>query len=503
MASLAQLKSKWFLPMSGEVCGVPGSRHPIEESGGPAISISTDGNTVTPLIDGQAYMARWATLMRGLSGAADEAYHAGWRLEMVEPMGPGTGTHALDDIKRVKTAGSTPFVLLSEHISSIATNRVAVGWLHLNLVFTACRDNRYPPAGSNHQKMAVFKSSTGDEAVLGSIDLSTTRWDTPAHTVSSPTHDTGVSVVGPALTDLDICVRDRWNDSTRTLGMTPRILPQPLITSRMATGPASGTHSIQVLRTYGITRKFFGYSWSPTGEFTVWASYLNAITKASQYIYIEDQYFLPWDYPPRFARAAGPGRNCDIVFQLGEAMKRGVNVVILTPSNAEDATHMYQKYQRDLGVNYLLGVRAAGSSGDVVVASLQNGTKDVYVHSKLMLVDDELLLIGSTNIGHRSMSHDGEVHVAVVDAAETLAREFRKSLWAEHSGRSPGALDDPAVAFGLFKADTAASAGHLKPYPVDPLSVYPPGPGTKNPPKGHASALRNVIDPYAGPPALA
>jgi hypothetical protein len=80
---------------------------------------------------------------------------------------------------------------------------------------------------------------------------------------------------------------------------------------------------------------------------------------------------------------------------------------------------------------------------------------------------------------------------------------FRKTLWTEHTGRDSGTLDDPIAAFALFKADTAASAGHLRPYPVDPLAVYPPGPGTARPPVGHARALHDLIDPYAGPPALA
>ncbi len=192
----------------------------------------------------------------------------------------------------------------------------------------------------------------------------------------------------------------------------------------------------------------------------------------------------------------------DIVYQLGEAMRRGVNVAVVTPSNAEDSTHVYQKYQRDIGVNYLKSVRAAGSAGDVVVASLQNGTSDVYVHSKLMLVDDEFLLIGTTNVGQRSMTHDGEIHIGVVDANEDFAREYRKALWAEHTGRAASALDDPTAAFALFKADMAASAGHLKPYPADPLSVYPPAAGTTAPPRGHGAFIRNLIDPYAGPSAL-
>jgi phosphatidylserine/phosphatidylglycerophosphate/cardiolipin synthase-like enzyme len=513
MPSLDQLKAKWFLPMAGDVLGVPQGRA-TEGGSGPQLSVSTDGNTVEMLIDGKAYMKRWHDEMTKLSRAAGaEAYHAGWRLEAVYPLGyqtPPIPPTALEDMDAAHTGGAAVYPLLSMHIGAVVTNRVTMDSLQLQyFISRACLDARFPPAGSNHQKMVVFKTSGAGTAVLGSVDISKTRWDDSTHasTVAGrdpegkPTHDTGVAIIGPAVADLDICFRERWNDSSRTFGMGP--LWQPLITTPVASPPVGGTHSVQVLRIFGITRVLSGYTWSPRGEFTVWASYLNAIRAAARYIYIEDQYFLPWDYPPRFSRPAGPGRDVDIVYQLGEAMKRGVNVVVLTPSNAEDAWHHYQKYQRDLGVNYLSSVRTAGSPGDIVVASLQNGTSDVYVHSKLMLVDDELLLIGSANVGQRSMTYDGEVHVGIVDAAETLPREFRKTLWAEHMGRAAGALDDPAAAFALFKDDTGASAGHLKPYPFDKLAVFPVGPGTTGPPIGHGRVLRNGIDPYAGPPALA
>jgi phosphatidylserine/phosphatidylglycerophosphate/cardiolipin synthase-like enzyme len=308
-------------------------------------------------------------------------------------------------------------------------------------------------------------------------------------------------IVGPAVVDVEKTFRDRWNDSTRHLGLEPVLHEQPLITTPYAAAPAAGTHSVQVLRTYGITSKTFGYSWSPTGEFTVWASYLNAIRRAARYIYIEDQYFLPFDWPPCYSRS-GPARDTDLIYQLGEAMKRGVTVIVVTPSNTDDSTHLYQKYQRDLGVNYLAGVKAAGAAGDIIVAALKHGTTDVYVHSKLMIVDDEFVLIGSTNVGQRSMTHDSELHIGVVDSAGTFARALRTAIWHEHTDRDPAALEDPVAAIARFRDDVAASAGHLKPYPVNPLDVYPAVPGSRSPPIGHVELLRLLIDPYAGPPGL-
>lgn len=508
--TLEHLKSKWFLPMDGSApCGVPCHR---AEGSGPVLSVSTDHNTVMPLIDGQAYMSQWHDHVVALRGASDaELYHAGWRFDAVDTLGATSGgPDALADTSGAEAGGARCYPLLCRSIGVSAFNLPSVVRLREHGVSTACLDGRFPPGGSNHQKFAVMKSSTGSLALLGSVDIAKPRWDTSAHRPVDPdrdprygkqTHESGVRIVGPAVVDIEKTFRDRWNDSTRHLGLEPPWPAQPPIATPYAAPRPAGTHSVQVLRTYGITSKAFGYSWSPSGEFTVWASYLNAIRRAATYIYIEDQYLLPFDWPPCYSRS-GLARDTDLIYQLGEAMKRGVTVVIVTPSNTEDPAHIYQKYQRDLGINYLMGVTAAGARGDVVVAALKNGRTDVYVHSKLMIVDDELTLIGSTNVGQRSMTHDAELHAGIVDRAGAFARALRTAIWQEHSGRDAASLEDPAAAIGLFRDDVAASSGHLKPYPVDPRAVYPPAPGSSPPPIGHARLIRLLIDPYAGPPGL-
>ena len=512
MPTLEELKNRWFIPIGeGSGHGVPNRRH-TEDAGINTLEVSTDGNLVTPLIDGSNFMREWHDRLTALTtGSGDrELFHANWRFEGVKTLGNSvSGNDALEDVDDAEAAGVATYVLTCRNAMVLVFNNPTIIWLRLHGVWTTCMDNRFPAGGSNHHKFAVHKSGSSAVAVLGSIDISKTRWDRPAHAPvdpdrhpwGGPTHDTGVLLQGPAVVDVERSYRERWNDSTRTFGMEPLAPPQPLISTPLSAPAATGTHSVQVLRTYGITNTFFGYSWSPRGEFTVWASYLNAFARAERYLYIEDQYFLPFDWPPCFSRS-GAARNTDLIYQLGEAMKRGVNVCILTPSNAEDSTHVFQKYQRDIGVNYLLSVRAAGSPGDVVVASLQNSGTDVYIHSKLLIADDEFVAIGSTNVGQRSMTHDGELHIGVVDGDNLFARELRKTLWAEHTSRSAASLDDPAAAFLQFKADTAASHGHLKPYPVDPLSVFPATPGSTPPPRGHARLIRNLVDPYAGPPGI-
>jgi len=510
MPTLAELKSKWFIPMSGDVLGVPCRRHDGAQS---QLSASTDGNVVTPLIDGEAYMARWrGELLKLHHKPGAEFMHTGWRLDDVKTLGKTkAGGEALAAMNDADGASVACFVLACRNLACLFSNVPSLIKLDLNAA--PALDERFPIAGSNHQKFSVFKSADAAVAMLGSVDITKDRWDRIKHETGdldrpkTPTHDAGVAIKGPAVRDVELTYRERWNDSTRTIGLTPGIVPRPLITSAPAASspvgaPAEHTHSVQILRTYGITRELFGYSWSPSGEFTVWASYLNAITKAEQYIYIEDQYCLPWGWPPRFA-LSGNSRSVDIIFQLGEAMKRGVQVAILVPGKDEDPTAIWQKYQRDIGVNYLTGVKAAGASGDIVVASLTNGTTSIYVHSKLMIVDDELVLIGSANVGQRSMTHDGELHAGVVDSDGKFARELRQALWAEHTGRGAETLGDPLAAYALFAEDTAASVHHrLRPYPVNPNVVFPPAADTPEPWYAHVMIM-SFIEPFAGPPGLA
>lgn len=76
-------------------------------------------------------------------------------------------------------------------------------------------------------------------------------------------------------------------------------------------------------------------------------------------------------------------------------------------------------------------------------------TNQVYVHSKLMIIDDRMVLIGSANINDRSLlgSRDSEIGVVIEDKefinssmsgkpwnAGKFALSLRLSLWCEHLG---------------------------------------------------------------------
>ena len=515
-AALKRLKSKWFIDPSKPISVMP----PPGRHAGSLVSVSTDGNLVTPLIDGETYMRQWGDSLASMSSGGtlrSQLFHAGLALDNVPVRGKTTaGWAALDLIENAQRINNVEvFGMVSDHgYYGNAENKETLDWLFQHGVYNVRRDPRYPNlaagglcCGANHQKFACLGTPSDRHAILGSADIHSGRWDTTAHTTPNrdrpgkPTHELGFMIRGPAVVEMETSFLERWNDSTRTRllpekpfpPLVPRLyrLPPPIVSSWPAWVTAiRGTHSVQVLHTYGRTSR--GYSWSGVGEFTIWASYLNAISRATSYIYIEDQYFMPFAFPPLFESPPSLARDSDLIFQLGEAIGRGVKVLVVVPTATEEKGPLpkFQRYQRDIGVDYLNKVAAkARRPNDFTIASLNNGTEDIYVHSKLMIVDDEFVLLGSANVNQKSMTHDTEIDVGVVDADGMFVKDLRKSLWAEHLTTSLSAVDDPMIGYDLMRAAATkrGRTGHTIPYDVQ-LSQ----------PRGHKLAIAR-IDPYAGP----
>ena len=87
------------------------------------------------------------------------------------------------------------------------------------------------------------------------------------------------------------------------------------------------------------------------------------------------------------------------------------------------------------------------------------GTRHVYVHAKMMLVDDVWATIGSANILQRSFHADTELNASFWHRA--TVRALRTDLLAEHLALDTGAIDLAAAlrAFGeRARANRAARA---------------------------------------------
>jgi phosphatidylserine/phosphatidylglycerophosphate/cardiolipin synthase-like enzyme len=85
----------------------------------------------------------------------------------------------------------------------------------------------------------------------------------------------------------------------------------------------------------------------------------------------------------------------------------------------------------------------------------------IDMHSKVMIVDDEWLRVGSANLSNRSMGVDTECDMVI--EAHGLARvadrirAFRDGLLAEHTGSTPAAVARAIAQHGTM----AAAIAHL------------------------------------------
>jgi phosphatidylserine/phosphatidylglycerophosphate/cardiolipin synthase-like enzyme len=93
-----------------------------------------------------------------------------------------------------------------------------------------------------------------------------------------------------------------------------------------------------------------------------------------------------------------------------------------------------------------------------IFTPVTKGGEDIYVHAKLMIVDDAILKIGSANLNNRSMGLDSECDLALeaTTDAETGAMEaLRTRLIAEHTGAPEEAVRTSFARTGSILATIA------------------------------------------------
>ena len=65
--------------------------------------------------------------------------------------------------------------------------------------------------------------------------------------------------------------------------------------------------------------------------------------------------------------------------------------------------------------------------------------REIYIHSKLLLVDDAFFTLGSANMNVRSMVSDSEINIATVDPKS--AQNLRKIIWGQLAGNTDARSD--------------------------------------------------------------
>ena len=500
MTSLQELKRRWFVDVDQEDRFPPQGRHP-----GSLVQPHTDGNLVEPLIDGAAIMSDFYIRLNEMrqSEQSDQCYAmlAAMGINPVKPLGENEpGVDIMSLILEAAESGVNVYFLVSGQPGLGTISKTFAKKLIQKGGYGAV-DNRYPGlAGGHHQKFNITREPDGEwTAIASSADFFYARWDTPDHSPDNPnrpkqggpTHDTGLKVRGPGVRDLLLSFAERWNDSSSAIGTSPPInssIPDSILEEEM---PAVGPHSVQVLRSYPLIKGVKAYSWSNVGEYTVWAAYLNAIKQARRYIYIEDQYLYTFHDPPYIETTSGLKRETDYVYQMGEALKRGVDIVALVPGRNNYFWKHYEIRQRRIAAQYLREISESDPKhGNFVICTLNNGGPDAVIHSKLLLADDEYALIGSANICQRSIANLSELQLGVVDPEDRLVRDLRLALWQEHLELdSSDSLLDSRLGVEQWHDNAARGLGRLHLFRSKRPKVEFP----------YRFLFNKLVDPYNGP----
>ena len=166
------------------------------------------------------------------------------------------------------------------------------------------------------------------------------------------------------------------------------------------------------------------------GERSIFDQYRAAIGAARHSIYIENQFIE--------VRA--------IVDDLRDALERGVEVAVVLPDDPDpDFVTFNARPER---AEFLKARDALGAFDNFTLVGLAGLAEDgrragVYVHSKLMLVDDAWATVGSANLHHYSLTGNAEINASFADAR--AVRALRCELLAEHLNEDTSGLDGRAA----------------------------------------------------------
>lgn len=283
----------------------------------------------------------------------------------------------------------------------------------------------HPVGACHHQKIVVIDDAV---AFCGGIDMTSDRWDTPEHRdrdfrrrspggrLYEPFHDTTMAVDGEAARALGDIARKRWTSAT---GEEIEAPPESLDAWPPSLSPLARDVEVGI----GRTLPAYGDQEQVAEIERLW---LAAIASARHRIYIEAQYFAG----RRIARA--------LQDRLLEA--DGPEIVILNPTGGKA---WLETQAMGLARDHMLSALRATDPGGrfAILAPMTAGGRRIYVHSKVLIVDDRLLRVGSSNINNRSMGLDTECDLAIEatgddDDLRTAILDLRDRLVSEHLGRT-------------------------------------------------------------------
>ena len=277
-------------------------------------------------------------------------------------------------------------------------------------------------------------------------------WDTPRHAPvdnrrprrelgGRPIHDVSVGVHGPAVYDLAKIFARLWNGAAHPeLDHATRL--EPGVFNR-----GTAQNGLQMVTTEPPGRQV-----SDSGSRETLNALLDGIQRARSLIYIEHQYLS----------------SRPVVKALRQALDRERSLEIIIVLNQNPDVTAYRRWQnarlRETGLlaHARVGVFALWSA-ETRIGSFGPDVNQVFVHSKVVVIDDEWAMVGSANLDGVSLGSYGDdfsgrlarrvfrnvrnFDVSMVLTARDSAREpnpireWRERLWMEHLGNRAQAVE--------------------------------------------------------------
>ena len=287
-------------------------------------------------------------------------------------------------------------------------------------------DGAHPREACHHQKILVVDDCL---AFCGGIDMTGSRWDTrdhlddhpgrrrpTTHRRYPPWHDTTMAVDGEAAKTLGDLARLRWKICTDNdlpcCGRDDPPWPKEL-------EPAFENLDIGIARTRGRVE-----GWPEVRE--IEKLFLDMIAAAERFVYVENQYFS--------SRVIAQA----VIARLQE--EDGPEFCIVSPKKSQG--WLDDEVMSPARAELMKAVEAADKHGRFrIYTPVTEGGEDIYVHSKVMIVDDRLFRVGSANFNNRSMGLDSECDLMIDGRGRRRSiaaiTRIRLDLMAEHLGCTP------------------------------------------------------------------
>ncbi|HSP25629.1 MAG TPA: phospholipase D-like domain-containing protein [Saliniramus sp.] len=284
-------------------------------------------------------------------------------------------------------------------------------------------DGAHPKAAAHHQKIIVVDDAL---AFCGGIDITADRWDTREHIDDDPRrlrpsgrryepwHDASTMVDGAVAGALGDLARERWRRASGD-----NLVPPPRRSPIWPEGitPTFTDLDVAIARTQPKQDE-------EAAVHEIESFYLDAIANAKDAIYWESQYFAS----RRIVEA--------LAVRLRE--KDGPDIVVLNPESADG---FLESVTMDTARARLLAlIHEADHFGRFrIFTPVTKKRRPIYVHAKILIIDDRILRVGSSNINNRSMGFDTECDLIVEDSRNdanlrATITDIRNDLLGEHLG---------------------------------------------------------------------